>query len=403
MVPAPSSSCRCSSCCCAGGSGGRRRGWSTAVVLIGPLNTLLKDVLRAGAARLRRGRRAAGLAELPERALVGHRHARHRRADPGLAAAGRPCAALGARRSASLLVLLVGLTRMWLGVHFLSDVVGGWALGVGWTLLTALLFGAFAEGRAVAAADVMTGLDQRIVLAPDDGSLGPLLRIADDRLAPGRGLRPARAPGRRRRRRRPRRVAAPPVGRRRRRSPPATSPCCGPAPGSTTTRWPGTTGRGSCSATCAAPSRPPHPAHEVHRGASGWVDLDRPDARLWLARIAPGDVRAGGPAGAARRGPASSSSSSPAGRSTRPGWRWSGSWTTPARPGPPTDERPSGPVRESGGHADQRRRPALRRLQRRRPHHRPAPSAAPAPRDRPAPAAHAGDWCSMRSPTCRSR
>jgi undecaprenyl-diphosphatase len=46
------------------------------------------------------------------------------------------------------LVLLVGLTRMWLGVHFLSDVVGGWALGLGWSLLTALLFGAFAEGRA---------------------------------------------------------------------------------------------------------------------------------------------------------------------------------------------------------------------------------------------------------------
>jgi undecaprenyl-diphosphatase len=47
-----------------------------------------------------------------------------------------------------LLVLLVGLTRMWLGVHFVSDVVGGWALGVGWSLLTALAFGAFAEGRA---------------------------------------------------------------------------------------------------------------------------------------------------------------------------------------------------------------------------------------------------------------
>ena len=47
-----------------------------------------------------------------------------------------------------LLVLLVGVTRMLLGVHYLSDVVGGWALGVGWSLLTALLFGAFAEGRA---------------------------------------------------------------------------------------------------------------------------------------------------------------------------------------------------------------------------------------------------------------
>jgi len=39
------------------------------------------------------------------------------------------------------LVLLVGLTRMWLGVHFLSDVLAGWALGVGWTVLTALLLG----------------------------------------------------------------------------------------------------------------------------------------------------------------------------------------------------------------------------------------------------------------------
>ena len=46
------------------------------------------------------------------------------------------------------LVVLVGLTRMWLGVHFLSDVIGGWSLGVAWSLLTALLFGAFAEGRS---------------------------------------------------------------------------------------------------------------------------------------------------------------------------------------------------------------------------------------------------------------
>ena len=30
-------------------------------------------------------------------------------------------------------------------------------------------------------------LEQRIVLAPGDGSLGPLLRIADDRLEPGGG------------------------------------------------------------------------------------------------------------------------------------------------------------------------------------------------------------------------
>ena len=45
------------------------------------------------------------------------------------------------------LVVLVGLTRMWLGVHFLSDVVGGWALGVTWTLLVALAFDALPGGR----------------------------------------------------------------------------------------------------------------------------------------------------------------------------------------------------------------------------------------------------------------
>jgi hypothetical protein len=30
-------------------------------------------------------------------------------------------------------------------------------------------------------------LDSRVLLAPDDGSLGPLLRLADDRLGPGAG------------------------------------------------------------------------------------------------------------------------------------------------------------------------------------------------------------------------
>jgi undecaprenyl-diphosphatase len=33
-------------------------------------------------------------------------------------------------------------------VHFLSDVVGGWALGVAWTLTVALAFGALPGGRA---------------------------------------------------------------------------------------------------------------------------------------------------------------------------------------------------------------------------------------------------------------
>lgn len=62
-----------------------------------------------------------------------------------------PLLAPAARRGwvvlGGLLVLLVGLTRMWLGVHYLSDVVAGWALGVGWTVLTAVVFGVLPARR----------------------------------------------------------------------------------------------------------------------------------------------------------------------------------------------------------------------------------------------------------------
>jgi membrane-associated phospholipid phosphatase len=46
------------------------------------------------------------------------------------------------------LVFVVGLTRVLLGVHYPSDVVAGWALGVGWSLLVVLAFGGLPGGRA---------------------------------------------------------------------------------------------------------------------------------------------------------------------------------------------------------------------------------------------------------------
>ncbi|MFD2093392.1 phosphatase PAP2 family protein [Blastococcus deserti] len=123
-------------------------GWVvTAVVLVTPLTTALKEyfgrirpAFEEGGARYESlsypSGHASGIATLVTVALVlawpllGPR-ARHRALAVGIA-----------------LVVLVGLTRMWLGVHYLSDVIGGWALGLAWTLVTALLFGALSGGRA---------------------------------------------------------------------------------------------------------------------------------------------------------------------------------------------------------------------------------------------------------------
>ncbi|HEY0127026.1 MAG TPA: pirin family protein [Blastococcus sp.] len=133
----------------------------------------------------------------------------------------------------------------------------------------------------------MTGLDQQIVLSPDDGSLGPLLRVADDRLPPHTGY-----------------------GRHEHR---AVDVVAVVLAGSLHHRW----GDGAdlvagdvavlragaglehdevagddgarilqCYLRSADPAA--LPGHEVHRRPTGWVDLHRPDARVWVARPAPG-------------------------------------------------------------------------------------------------------------------
>jgi redox-sensitive bicupin YhaK (pirin superfamily) len=133
----------------------------------------------------------------------------------------------------------------------------------------------------------MSGLDQRILLSPDDGSLGPLLRIADDRLDPGTGY-----------------------GRHDHR---AVDVVAVVLSGSLRHRWDDDrhlaagdvavlragTGlehdevagdAGARVLQCYLRSADPvaAPTHEVHRAASGWLELGRADARVWLARAAPG-------------------------------------------------------------------------------------------------------------------
>ena len=302
------------------------------------------------------------------------------------------------------LVLLVGLTRMWLGVHFLSDVVGGWALGVGWSAADRAGLRRLRRGPGGAAADDMTGLEQRVVLAPDDGSLGPLLRIADDRLAPGSGY------GRHEHRAVDVvavvlvRLAAPPLGRRRASSPPGDVAVLRAGTGLDHDEVAGDDGARVLQ--CYLRSADPAPAaHEVHRAASGWVDLHRPDARLWLAGAGRRRLRAGGLLVAAGGRPRGRRAAAGGVVDEARGWRWSGSSTPPGRRlgGRVTSAAAADPCGQSGGmpisaaellsaaYNDADRTIDLRRRLHRHPEiglHLPADP---------------GDWCSRRSPTCRSR
>ncbi|MBN1206731.1 MAG: phosphatase PAP2 family protein [Myxococcaceae bacterium] len=61
---------------------------------------------------------------------------------------------------AVLLSFLVGLTRVFLGVHYLTDVLGGWMAGLAWALFTALLVRAVKRRSPALREEVRTGADE---------------------------------------------------------------------------------------------------------------------------------------------------------------------------------------------------------------------------------------------------
>jgi hypothetical protein len=124
-------------------------------------------------------------------------------------------------------------------------------------------------------------VEQRVVAAPDDGSLGPLLRLADDRLAPGEGY-----------------------GRHAHR---AVDVVAVVLAGSVRHAWgdgavlhagdvallrageglehdeiAGDDGARVLQAYLRPADPPAPPSHLVYRAVAGWVDLGRPDAQLWV-------------------------------------------------------------------------------------------------------------------------
>jgi undecaprenyl-diphosphatase len=122
--------------------------WAAVVlVTIGPLTTLLKDAFDRvrpqfanGGARLTSlsypSGHSSGIAALVVVLLV--------LAWPLLGPARRRLALVIGVAA----ILLVGLGRMWQGVHYLTDVLGGWSLGIAWALPLAVAFGVLPGGRA---------------------------------------------------------------------------------------------------------------------------------------------------------------------------------------------------------------------------------------------------------------
>ncbi len=129
----------------------RRRAWRTvlwvgvAVTTIGPVTVWLKEL----AGRARPAFENGGLVYEGLSYPSGHSSGIATLVTVGLVLAWPRLTAPGRRRAVAggvALAALVGLTRMWLGVHYLSDVVGGLALGLAWSLAVALVLGGLPGG-----------------------------------------------------------------------------------------------------------------------------------------------------------------------------------------------------------------------------------------------------------------
>jgi undecaprenyl-diphosphatase len=131
----------------------RRRAWRTvvwvvvAITAVGPITTAIKELV----GRARPAFENGGLVHEGLSYPSGHSSGIATLVTVGLVLAWprlRPLRRRAAVAAGVALAVLVALTRMWLGVHYLSDVVGGWALGLSWCLLVAVLLDALPGGRA---------------------------------------------------------------------------------------------------------------------------------------------------------------------------------------------------------------------------------------------------------------
>jgi undecaprenyl-diphosphatase len=73
---------------------------------------------------------------------------------------------------AVMLTFLVGLTRVFLGVHYLTDVLGGWMAGLAWAVFTALLARAAKRRSPALREEVRKGADVPEDSAPAGGGQG---------------------------------------------------------------------------------------------------------------------------------------------------------------------------------------------------------------------------------------